>query len=211
MSDLRYVLLSDGSSDNALVPLLTWILRQNLPRYAIQPQWADLRPLRRPPKNLAERIQACKELYDFDLLFVHRDAESQPRQLRVAEIQAAVAKAGVDPMPVVCCVVPVRMQEAWLLFDESAIRKASGNPRGTIPLDIPLLSCLEQEPDPKSLLHRLLRESSGLSARRKKHLDVAVRVHRVPVFIADFSPLRALNAFGALEADIRIALSKIGQ
>ena len=211
MSDLRYVLLSDGSSDNALVPLLTWIIRQNLPSCAIQPRWADLGHLRRPPKNLAEKIFACKKLYDFDLLFVHRDAESQPRELRVAEIQAAVAKAGVDPMPVVCCVVPVRMQEAWLLFDESAIRKASGNPSGRIPLNIPPLPCVEREPDPKSLLHQLLLEASGLSAHRKKRFKVAQKVHRVPVFIADFSPLRGLSAFDALEADIKIALSKIGR
>ena len=210
MSDLRYVLLSDGSSDNALVPLLTWILRQNLPHCAIQSQWADLGPLRRPPKNLAERIRACKKYYDFDLLFIHRDAEAQPREHRVAEIQAAVAEAGVDPMPVVCCVVPVRMQEAWLLFDESAIRKASGNAGGRIPLDMPPLSGVERELDPKSLLHRLLREASGLSARRKRRLKVAQRVHRVPVLIADFSPLRGLSAFAALEADIKTALSKIG-
>ena len=209
MSELRYVLLSDGSSDNALVPVLTWILRQNLPYCAIQPQWADLGHLRRPPKNLAEKIFACKKLYDFDLLFIHRDAEAQPREYRVAEIQAAVAKAGVDPMPVVCCVVPVRMQEAWLLFDESAIRKASGNPNGRIPLNIPPLSCVEREPDPKSLLHQLLREASGLSACRKRRLKVVQRVHRMPMLIADFSPLRGLSAFDALEADIKIVLSNI--
>lgn len=210
MSELRYVLLSDGSSDNALVPLLTWVLRQNLPHCAIQPQWADLRHLRRPPKNLAEKIIACMKLYDFDLLFVHRDAEAQPRELRVAEIQAAVAEAGVGPRPVACCVVPVRMQEAWFLFDEDAIRKASGNPCGRILLGMPPLSSVERELDPKSLLHRLLREASGLSARRKRRLKVAQRVHRVPVFIEDFSPLRGLSAFNALEADIKIALSNIG-
>lgn len=29
MNELRYTLLSDGPSDRALLPILTWLLRQN--------------------------------------------------------------------------------------------------------------------------------------------------------------------------------------
>jgi hypothetical protein len=143
MSDLRYALLSDGSSDQALLPVLTWVLEQNLPHCAIQPKWADLRRLPQPPRNLAEKIRACMRLYACDLLFVHRDAEAQPREDRVAEIEAAVAKASVCSQTVTCRVVPVRMQEAWLLFDEKAIRKAAGNENGAIPLAIPAVGDLD--------------------------------------------------------------------
>jgi hypothetical protein len=207
MNDLRYVLLSDGSSDNAIVPLLTWILRGNLPGRAIQPQWADLRHLSRPPKTLAKRIRFCVSYYDCDLLFVHRDAEVQSWEDRVAEILEAVAMAEMGPKPRACSVVPVRMQEAWLLFDEKAIRSASGNPHGKIPLAIPAISDLERLPDPKSLLHQLLREATGLPPRRKKLLNVRKLVHRVPDFIGDFAPLRGLSAFRALEEDIAHVVS----
>ena len=45
MDALRYTLLSDGSSDQALVPILTWLLRAQGIHGAIQPEWADLRRL----------------------------------------------------------------------------------------------------------------------------------------------------------------------
>ena len=63
MSDLRYTLLTDGSSDRVLVPLLTWLLREKSVRAAIQPQWAELRGLPNPPRDLSGRILTCIELY----------------------------------------------------------------------------------------------------------------------------------------------------
>ena len=52
MDALRYTLLSDGSSDQALMPILTWLLREQGVYGAIQPEWADLRRLPRPPSAL---------------------------------------------------------------------------------------------------------------------------------------------------------------
>jgi hypothetical protein len=49
------------------------------------------------------------------------------------------------------------MQEAWLLFDEAAIREASDNPNGEERMDLPALSSLEEILDPKELLRDLLR------------------------------------------------------
>ena len=67
------------------------------------------------------------------MLFIHRDAEREPHEKRVAEVEAAlegVELGETQPVPV----VPIRMQEAWLLFDERAIRYASGNPKGRTPM-----------------------------------------------------------------------------
>jgi len=47
MKELYYTFLTDGSSDKALMPVLTWLLRVNQVECAIQPQWADLRRLRK--------------------------------------------------------------------------------------------------------------------------------------------------------------------
>src|SRR5579863_5402046 len=120
---MQFTLVTDGSSDRALIPVLEWLLRWLGVTEDLVGQWAELRHLRRPPVGLMNRVRKALELYPCDLLFVHRDAEAQAPQLRSAEINAAVEeiwRAGVAPIPHVC-VVPVRMQEAWLLIDESAI------------------------------------------------------------------------------------------
>lgn len=207
MKELRYTLLSDGSSDKALLPLLTWLLQTHHVECAILPTWADLRRLPKPPKTLSLRIIRSLELYPCELLFVHRDAEKEPREKRVAEIKEASSEALKSvPVPPAVCVVPVRMQEAWFLFDEAALRKAAGNPLGRQPLPLPDIAKLEQLPDPKNILHELLREASGLPPGRMKKFRVNERVHRVAELIDDFAPLRTLTAFGALEAKIKQVL-----
>lgn len=40
MSSIRYVLLSDGSSDTMLMPVLDWLLHRQCPRYALDSQWS---------------------------------------------------------------------------------------------------------------------------------------------------------------------------
>jgi hypothetical protein len=204
MKELRYTLICDGSSDVVLLPLLTWLLRENLVRCAIQPEWADLRRLPKPPRELSNKIKLSLELFPCDLLFVHRDAERESREARVAEIHKAVAESiKFVSMPPQVCVVPVRMQEAWRLFDEAALRRAGGNPHGKHPLPLPPLTKLEQLPNPKNDLHELLREASGLHGRRRRQLPVQTSARRVAEFIENFAPLRALSAFNALEADIQ--------
>jgi hypothetical protein len=193
MNELRYTLVSDGSSDRALIPILDWLLNQQ--GIAVtQPEWADLRKLPAPPKTLQGRIELAVNLYPCDLLFIHRDAEREPYAARKQEIQSAVEAAQTTPA---VCVIPVRMQEAWLLIDEGAIRFAAGNPNSRHTLNLPAL---------KNLLH-----ASGLSGRRLKDFRPHAAAHRVAEFIEDFSPLRQLSAFAALEADIQLTLNERGQ
>ena len=204
MNELRYTLLSDGSSDRALIPILTWLLQQHLLDCALQNEWADLARLPNPPQDFPDRIRQTLELYPCDLLFVHRDAESESRETRRDEIMDAWEKAaGSATASSAVCVIPVRMTEAWLLFDLGAIRKAAGNPNGVIPLDLPPLQRLESLPDPKKDLYEVLLEASELPGRRRKTFRVAERVHRVSEYIDDFSPLRQLSAFQGLEEDLR--------
>ncbi len=96
------------------------------------------------------------------------------------------------------------MTEAWLLFDESAIRLASGNPNGKVPLKIPHISRLEDQPDPKQLLHELLTAASELSGRRRKSFDPKAGTRSIARLLDDFSPLRKLSAFRRkLESDVK--------
>src|ERR1700694_3171165 len=116
MSELAFTVVSDGSSDTMLLPVLTWLLAQHLV-HPFRAQWADLRKLRDPPRRLDERVRVAVDLYPCDLLFIHRDAEREDRQVRVDEIQRSVTR--LDPMVTRWVpVVPVRMQEAWFLFHE---------------------------------------------------------------------------------------------
>jgi hypothetical protein len=185
------------------MPILTWTLQQHCPKYAIQAEWADWGRLRNPPKTLSEKIKVSLELYECDLLFVHRDAEKEPRESRIAEISRALAEATQDTqLPPAVCVIPVRMQEAWLLFDETALRSASGNPNGKHSLKLPPISKVERLPDPKAVLHNLIRTASGLSGRRLQQLRVHFRAQRVSELTTGFAPLRKLSAFKAFEEEL---------
>jgi hypothetical protein len=130
---------------------------------------------------------------------------------RQGEINQAVADASVDDeMFAAICVVPVRMTEAWLLLDIGAIRQAAGNPNGTAPLNLPSPSNIEGLPNPKRVLHNILRTATELGAHRRGRFDTNVAVQRIPECIEDFSPLRRLSAFVALEEAVQETIESQG-
>lgn len=203
MKSLRYTLLSDGSSDRALMAALDWLLRKHS-RNAFVGQWADLRLLPQPPQGLERRVELCLELYPCELLFVHRDAESASYEERVGEIRRKLTSIAVPPT---VCVVPVRMQEAWFLFDEAAIREAAGNPNGSVRLELPSLRKVERISKAKDVLLELLRKASGLSGRRLKSFDARAHIHRLAQIIEDYSPLLEVPAFRALDTELKKVLA----
>jgi hypothetical protein len=211
VTELRYTLLSDGSSDRVLMPLLSWALREQRVLVALSGEWADLRVLRNPPEALAARIEAALDLYPCDLLFVHRDTEGATLENRRHEITTAIDTVfdGKNAVPVVC-VIPRRMAEAWLLFDEEVIRSASGNPKGTVQLDLPRINRLEGVADPKQVLYDLLRTASEHKGRKLQSLPVRRLVHRVSELLEEFSPLRVLPAFVAFEAALAEIVARQG-
>ena len=194
-------MVGDGSSDRALIPILRWLLRQHWEGVPIQAEFSDLRPLPNPPRELSRRIDKSMELYPCDLLFVHRDAEGESVEKRSEEIRKALERSERGKILPVVCVVLVRMQEAWLLIDEFALRIAAGNPSGRKPLSMPDLRRLEDLANPKKDLRELLCQASGLQGRRLKHFkrDLGKCVQRVAQQIGDFRLLRGLTAFRELE------------
>ncbi len=200
MKTIRYTLLSDGSSDKMLMPILDWLLRQNSPEYAVESAWADLARLPRPPKTLPDKVNATLVLYPCDILFIHRDAEKESYEKRHSQITEALKELETPPA---IYVIPVRMQEAWLLIDETAIRRAAGNPNGRNQINLPPLKSVENLPDPKQILFDLIRESSGLKGARLKKLNHRKCAFLVSQYITDFSPLRSVSAFQALENQLR--------
>jgi len=160
-----------------------------------------------PPKDLSNRVLSAVNLYPCDILFIHRDAEGCELNHRVQEIEAKVNELAELQVPVLK-VIPVRMTEAWLLFDERAIRTAASNPNRNVALELPNFNHIENIADPKSVLHEALRQASQLSGRRIKKFKPHNCVYRISELIDDFSPLRTLPAFCALETELQSFLEK---
>jgi hypothetical protein len=202
LSSVRYTLVTDGASDRALLSVLDWFWL-DVVQVAANGEWFDPRPFAPPTLSLEQSIKLALDLYPCEVLFIHRDAEKQPADIRYQQIRSAV-NAAVKPtegVPYVC-VVPVRMTEAWLLFDETAIRRAAGNPNGCVPLGLPSLTEVERLPDPKTVLLHAIRKASGRTGRRLKKLNESECRARLAELIRDFSPLRKLDAFARLESDL---------
>jgi hypothetical protein len=98
------------------------------------------------------------------------------------------------------------MTEAWLLFDEAAIRQAAGNPRSTTPLCLPSLDKVEDLPDPKTVLNEALIRATDKPARRLRKFRTGQAVQRLAELIQDYSPLRRATAFQALEQELQTVL-----
>jgi hypothetical protein len=212
MMVLRYTLVADGSSDRCLLRIIDWVLDNAAPLTPLRvvSQSADLRQLKKPPAVLADKIREALRLYPCDILFIHRDAERESREHRVAEIQRVIDTTRRE---IHVPVVPVRMTEAWLLIDEGAIRRAADNPSGAVALTLPPRIQLERQPDPKAMLRNALEAASEKTGRRLGQFrrDLNFRVQRVADLINDFSPLRDLEAFVSFEKDTRSALSEFVQ
>jgi hypothetical protein len=212
MAGFRFTLVADGRTDQVLVHPLKWLLVKLGVPEPLDGVWADFSTRADPPKVLAERVRRAVKEYPCDLLFIHRDAERELRQSRIEEIRRALhspAAEQVSTIPSVC-VVPVHMTEAWFLFDEAAIRLGAGNPAGKVSLGLPAFSKIEDFPDPKDVLHKALQQACELRGRRLRGFDVCQAFYEMADQITDFSPLRRLPAFQALEADLRRVVKNAG-
>ena len=201
MQHLAITLVTDGTSDACLIPILDWIMRENCENVAYRVQHArELPPVR---EGLPMRLQAAVRKYPCDVLIVHRDAERESLEDRLAEIHAATANLATRIVPA----IPVRMLEAWLLCDEGAIRSAAGNPNGGAPLGLPGGKPTDRLPDPKKALFEALVRASELSGRRLARFKPESKRHRVAELIEDYSPLRALDAFTDFETAVVLAVA----
>jgi hypothetical protein len=194
---LRLVLIGDGPSDDVLLHPIRWSLRQQVPEVEL----LESPFVFRRHRPVAEVIQEAMEAWRPDLVVVHRDTEREDPEVRRREIPYADS---VVPL------VPVRMTEAWLLLDESAIRRAVSRPRATNDLQLPRLRQLEARPNPKADLETALLLAAGDPtgrARRRVQDDLSMLKRRVAENIDDYTPLRNLTAFQRWEEDLAAALA----
>jgi len=192
-------LLTDGTSDRVLMPLLQCLLD----KYCTVDYRISFATDGIPTgfRNLRDRIRYAIEQYPCDILFMHRDAEREDPASRFGEISEAIQNEGcvLDVIPI----VPVRMTEAWLLPYEVEIRRAAGNQAGRMPLNLPAAGRVEGVADPKALLFEALRVASGLGGQRLQRFDVHRARHRVGELIEDTGCLAPIGSFSILESTIR--------
>ena len=105
---LAYAVVADGGTDRLLVPIIQWAIHR------LDPGEDILEPEFRKRKGSVTEFLATYRTGG-QLVFVHRDAENAMLDARLQEFQPLLRQ---DVVPVVP-VVPVRMSEAWLLFDGS--------------------------------------------------------------------------------------------
>jgi len=214
MPQLLVTLVGEGTSDEALLPIIEWTLKN--PALGLLPDVELLLRFVGPDDtpgmyDVIERALATVAELPCDLLFIHHDADG-PTHVRWSEIMRAAvldARRRGNDVPPTVPVVPVREMEAWLLLDEAAIREAAGAPDGTMPLSLPRAAEIEAAPDPKAILRRALRTASGLSQRRWPQID-AIRPDTIVGIMSSFEHLRALPAFQAFEVDVRRVIAELG-
>lgn len=202
MKRITATLITDGSSDRLLAPLIELLFSEHT-EMAYQVNFAEGLPP--PATGLKSRITSALELFPCDVLFVHRDAENIETSLRQREIEAGWLES--QRSAVLICVVPVRMTEAWLIANDKPIRLAVGNPSGTESLGLPAIRDIESLPDPKEVLFAALKAASGLNASRKRRFKPHQFRHRVSELTDDLAPLRKLSSFRHLEAQMQEFLS----
>ena len=182
---LTFSVVADGGTDRLLVPIIEWAIHR------LDPQVEILEP------EFSKRRGGVREFLrtyctDTMLIFLHRDSENQTLRQRLTEFEL-IGRNDVVP------VVPVRMSEAWLLFDSVAITQASGSSGDGVA--VPRISDLEALANPKKHLDSLLITAAGNpSGRRGRNFRRSIIERRASVasFISDYSPLERPTGFPLL-------------
>lgn len=188
---ISFCIVADGGTDRVLVPIIQWALHR------LDPDVEILEP------TFSKRHGSLQEFFqnyqaEAMLVFVHRDAESSTLDKRLSEF-ASIERSDVVP------IVPVRMSEAWILFDGTAIAKAADRPSSQV--TAPRVAQLETMLNPKEHLEQLLLEAAGPpTGRRLKDFKRSIVDRRVSVasLISDYSPLEALPAFSHFQNELSI-------
>ena len=193
----RTLLLVDGASDVPLGAHAATLARDHgVALDVVAPPFERMDP--HPGHTVAGRLRRILEIDpDFDAILVHRDAEAQSLGERDGEIHAALTASRVA-LPR-ASIVPVRMTEAWLLLDETAIRRVAGRPSGTADLGLPHLHEIEVIADPKKMLGDALLTASGASGRRRRKLERDFGAHRRQL-LEDLDPTGPVSSLPAWQA-----------
>lgn len=200
MQVITTALIADGTSDRALIPLLKLLLKEHLRLPFEEPQL-----IQGDSNDLQSKVHTALTKFSLDILFVHRDAENESWEKREEEIRNATPH---NLKNKVVSVIPIKMTEAWLLTDPSAIRSAVGNPNSTEPLNLPKVSKIEASAAKKMLFDALTLASEFGAQRRRKFRPEQYR-HRVAELTTDLNLIRQLPSFKRMEDQLVPVLTRL--
>lgn len=206
---LRILFTGEGTSDNGLVPHIEAVAAAG-GRHAVvtAPDFGRLGLT--DCHAVADKLRALRGLGDtYDLVIVHRDSDTVGPEKRHQEVSEAVTTEWPGRPHV--AVIPVRALEAWLLLDETAIRRVAENPRGRMNLDLPRGTAAERIADPKKLLQQTLATASGVSGRRLTMFRSRFPRHRHKLLEAldPSGPVSGLPSWQAFMTDLEAALARV--
>ncbi|MFJ9556060.1 hypothetical protein ACIRPH_19755 [Nocardiopsis sp. NPDC101807] len=206
---LRILFLGEGSSDDGIADHIGAIAADRGVEVTVTNP--ELGRLEHVGHALTDKLAAITNLGgEYELVAVHRDADSMGRDARLAEIGNAVRAH--MPQVVHVPIVPVRMTEAWLLVDETAIRRVAGNPNGRCALGLPPLKRIEAIPDPKAELKQVLSKASELTGRKLDRFNRRFSENRRQLLqrLDSHGPVAGLPSWQAFVGDVEAGLAQLG-
>jgi hypothetical protein len=218
MQYLGLALYAEGRTDYYfLSPLLQRLCEDVCAGEALQPvEVSDVIGLDHPPSvNNANREQRIVSAAGtargaWKILFVHADGAGNPQRVRAQQVEPALASLrsvfGNDGVGV--AVVPIRETEAWVIADGDAIRHVFDTQRTDSELGLPSPSrAAESVADPKASLDSAFAVTEPSGRRRKQGVSPYLSALGEQVSL---TRLRELDAFLALEAELKAALRQLG-
>ena len=203
MAVIQCLLVCEGSFDTALV---SHVGRLVASYSQSEPEFETSTSGRR----IVDKIRnSPRRIGQYDLLFVHRDADNAGADGRYREIAAAVHDSGFRGPAV--AIVPVRMTEAWLLLDDRAIRRAVRNPNGTTQLTLPSFNEIERRANPRAILETALLDASEKRGRRRTEIRRALPgiCERLLRSLPVDGPLQQLPSWARFRDDTVAALREL--
>lgn len=188
--------VGEGPSDDHLIPVLEELLMRLRPAADVvleAHQWVE----KPADRSVAAKVWALRG-EPYDLIFLHRDADSVGWEARAQEIRAAAESASDERL---VPVIPIHMTEAWALADlwsQNDFREWCSGEGLTF-------TSFERKADPKEILRQYLsREGRGLIAP-KEFADASAGVLRN---IAIDGPLKELDGWKRLIKEVREAMCR---
>ena len=209
---LRTLYLCEGSSDTGLRFHIEAIAVEMGREIHVTVPDLDRLPTK-PGHSVGDKLRAARQLSpgadEYDLVVIHRDSDGNPPQRRRDEIADAVA--AVSPSLAHVPVIPVRMLEAWLILDHTAIREVAGNPNGRMSLGLPNPNRAERVADPKALLKQAIATASEEKGRRLNKLQARFSENRARLLqmLDREGPVKQLASWQSFTHDLSEVLSRL--
>jgi len=205
---VQFVLISEGSSDNGLISHLESVC---IYAGADEARGIALDRQRLPPSvgnKVSDKLRAAMILEpQANLFLIHRDSDAPDPQLRYEEVRQAVNECQLQKPWV--AIIPIQETEAWLLLDESAIRRIASKPNGTKPLGLPTADTVENESSPKERLKQAIFDANPVAGRRHEKLKRDFPTHR-QILLQGLSidgAIRNVPSWQRMKADLTAAVA----